>query len=72
MAVLSRFNQCFLFNCISAIEEKFVCTFSQNPNFKTFVKVTQVKYLIVNLTRHQTDYPLLIRAGFPTGIVAES
>jgi len=42
VSVLSRFGQCFLFNCISNIDEKFVCTFSQNPNFNVFVKVTQV------------------------------
>jgi len=42
VAILTKFNQCFLFSCIDMKEGKFVCTFSQNPNFKTYVKVTQI------------------------------
>ena len=80
VAILTKFQQCFLFSCIDMREGKFVCTFSQNPNFKTYVKVTQVSskpqdQYIISLLNPDPEIKVLILlwlVGFPWYIKCQS
>ena len=41
MAIVSQLHQCFLFNCMTK-HNMFACTFQENINFDTMVKLSQV------------------------------